>query len=63
MSEETKTYRFLTGTWYEVTIPADKEGQPGYDPEEIYAAYWDFDGELPEGVEVDESEVDHIWED
>lgn len=62
MSEETVTYRFLTGTWYDVTIPADKEGQPGYSPEEIYDAYWN-DEEIPEDVEVTESEVDHIWED
>lgn len=61
MSEETVTYRFMTGTWHTVTIPADKEGQPGYSPEEIYDSYWN--GGVPEDVEVEEDELDHIWED
>lgn len=53
--------RFMSGTWYDVRIPADKVNDPAYDPEVIYDAYWS--GELPEGVEVDEVELDHIWED
>jgi hypothetical protein len=63
VSEDGKiTYRFMTGTWYDVTIPADKKDDPAYQPEEIYAAYWTFPSELPADVNVDESEVDHIWE-
>jgi hypothetical protein len=52
----------MTGTWYDVTIPADKKDDPAYQPEEIYEAYWAFPSELPADVDVDESEVDHIWE-
>ena len=63
MSEDgTITFRFLSGTWHTVTIPADKKDDPAYQPEEIYAAYWAFPPELPDDVEVTESEVDHIWE-
>ena len=64
MSEEQQyeELRFLTGTWHTVRIPVDKLEDPAYDPEAIYDAYWEFGGELPEGVEVDEDEVDHIWE-
>lgn len=54
----TKTVRFLTGTWYEVTYPADLD----IDLEEIYTAYWSYGQKLPEGVFVAEQEVDHIWE-
>lgn len=54
--QETKSIRFMTGTWYTITMPADSS----YDPEELYDQYWS--GELPEDVEVDEDEVDHIWE-
>ena len=61
MSEEKKSISFLTGTWHEVLIPESKADQPGYSPEEIYDAFWE--GELPEGVEVIEGEVSHIWDD
>lgn len=62
MSEDgTITYRFMTGTWYTVTIPADKKDDPAYDREELYNAYWQ--GGLPKDVEVDEDELDHVWED
>ena len=61
MSEDgTITFRFLSGTWHTVTIPADKKNDPAYDPEEIYTAYWQ--GGLPEDVEVEEDELDHVWE-
>ena len=55
------TYKFMTGTWYEIEIPDEKVGQEGYDPEDLYNAYWDDN--LPEDVEIDEIEADHIWED
>lgn len=61
---EEVTYRFLTGTWYSVTIPKEREGQPGYSPEEIYSGYFDDSADpLPDDVEVSEDEVDHVWED
>lgn len=47
---------FLTGTWYEVTWPDDKD----YDLEDMYDKYWM--GGLPEDVEVSEGEVSHIWD-
>lgn len=50
------TTYFITGTTYEVTYPDDYTGSL----EDIYDAF--FDGELPEGVEVEESEVTHYWE-
>lgn len=63
MSEDGKiTYRFLTGSWYQITIPADKKDDPDYDPEQLYGAYWSYDEQVPDGVEVDELEVSHIWE-
>lgn len=54
------TYRFMTGTWYEIDFPDDKKDAEGYDPEDLYNAFWN--GELPDDVEVTESDVDHIWE-
>jgi len=61
MSEpQFKELRFMSGTWHQVWIPIDKVDDPAYDPEAIYDAYWN--GELPEGVQVEESELDHIWE-
>ena len=60
---ETITYRFLTGTWYEVTIPASKKDDPAYQPEELYDGYWGYGESLPDGVEVEEIEISHIWED
>ena len=62
MSEENKvSLFFMSGKWHEVTFPADKAGQEGYDRESIYNAYWDES--LPEDVEVEEGELDHIWSD
>jgi len=58
---EEVTYRFITGTWYSITIPKEREGQPGYSPEEIYSAY--FNEGAPDDVKVSEDEVDHVWED
>jgi len=52
-----KTHSFLTGTWYQVTVPDDWDG----DLEEVYSQFWD--GDLPDGVEVEEIEVSHIWDD
>ena len=52
-----KTHSFLTGTWYQVTVPDDWDG----DLEEVYSQFWD--GDLPDGVEVEEIEVAHIWDD
>lgn len=52
--------RFMSGTWHTVRIPIDKVGYSEYDPEAIYDAFWN--GELPEGVEVEEDELSHIWE-
>lgn len=49
--------QFLAGTWYEVETPENCT----LDPEEIYALFWD--GDLPEGIEVTEIELDHIWDD
>lgn len=60
VSQETREIRFMTGTWYTVTIPANKMNDPAYEPEAIYNAYWM--GGLPEDVEVHEDEIDHIWE-
>lgn len=54
----TKVARFLTGTWYEVTYPADQD----IDLEQVYSAFWSCTEPLPAGVEVTEQEVDHIWE-
>ena len=48
--------RFMTGTWYTMTFPADKD----YDLEDLYNKYWM--GGLPKDVEVHEDEVDHTWE-
>lgn len=53
-------YRFLSGTWHTITIPADKAKDPDYDPEELYNKYWN--GGLPDDVNVEEDELDHIWE-
>lgn len=50
--------QFLSGTWYEVEIPEDC----ALTPEEIYDLFWE-EGPLPDGVEVTESECDHIWDD
>ena len=55
------TYKFMTGTWYTIDFPDEKKGSEGYDPEDLYDAFWN--DELPEDVEVTESDVDHIWED
>lgn len=54
------TYRFLTGTWYSIDLPDEKVDSEGYDPEDLYDAFWN--DELPEDVEVTEVDVDHIWE-
>jgi hypothetical protein len=54
------TYRFMTGTWYEIDLPDDKVDIEGYFPEDLYEAY--FDDNLPEDVQVYEVEADHIWE-
>ena len=54
------TYRFMTGTWYEVTLPDNKVDTEGYLQEDLYDAY--FDNCLPEDVQVYEVEVDHIWD-
>lgn len=63
MSEDgTITYRFMTGTWYTITIPADKKDDSAYQPEELYDAYFAFPMNLPDDVDVSEDEVDHIWE-
>lgn len=62
-TDGTVIYRFMTGTWHTITIPADKKNDPAYDPEELYAGYFAFPAQLPEGVEVEEDEVDHIWDD
>lgn len=59
--EETVEIRFLTGTWYTISIPKAKENDPGYSPEELYDAYWN-EG-IPDDVDISEDEVDHIWED
>lgn len=53
-------YRFMTGTWHTIQVPDDKVDLPEYSPEELYDAY--FSGDLPDDVEVEEDEVDHIWE-
>lgn len=60
VQEETVEIRFLSGTWHTIYIPKDKVDQPGYEPEELYAAYWD--GSIPDDVEVSEEDCDHIWE-
>ena len=62
MEDGTITYRFMTGTWHEITIPIDKKEDPAYDPEALYDAYFAFPMQLPKDVEVSEDEVDHIWE-
>jgi len=54
------TYRFMTGTWYEITLPDNKVDTEGYLSEELYDAF--VDGSLPEDVQVYEVEVDHIWD-
>lgn len=48
---------FMTGTWYSVDFPDDKN----YDLEDLYDKYWM--GGLPDDVEISESEVSHIWQD
>ncbi len=53
---ETQEIRFMTGTWYTMHVPVDCK----LDPEELYSMYWN--DELPDGIEVSEDEVDHIWE-
>jgi len=55
------TYKFMTGTWYEIEFPDEKVGQTLYDRDDLYTAYWE--GDLPDDVEVNEIEVAHIWED
>ena len=44
------TYRFMTGTWYEITLPDNKVDTEGYLSEELYDAF--VDGSLPEDVKV-----------
>lgn len=48
---------FMTGTWYTVDFPDDKN----YNLEELYDQYWM--GGLPEDVEISEGDVSHIWRD
>lgn len=55
------TLRFMTGSWYEIDLPDDKVDTEGYQPEELYNAY--FNDELPDDVDVNEVEVSHVWED
>jgi hypothetical protein len=50
----------MTGTWYSVTIPADKANDPAYDPETLYNQFWQ--GGLPDDVTIEEDEIDHVWE-
>jgi hypothetical protein len=52
-------YSFITGETYSFIFPDEKEGTEGYDPEDLYDAYWN--DELPEDVEVEENGVDHEW--
>jgi hypothetical protein len=52
-------YSFITGEEYSFEIPDEKVGTEGYDPDELYDAFWD--GELPEDVEVEEHGVGHEW--
>ena len=52
-------YSFITGETYTFEFPDEKEGTEGYDPEDLYDAYWN--DELPEDVEVEENGVDHEW--
>lgn len=47
---------FITGTVYTVEYPDGAD----VDLNDIYDMYWE--GTLPEGVEVWESEVTHYWE-
>jgi len=50
------TTYFITGTMYTVHYPDGMD----VDLEDIYSNVWD--GELPDGVEVEEGEVTHYWE-
>ena len=52
-------YSFITGETYTFHFPDEKRETEGYDPEDLYNAYWN--DELPEDVEVEENGVDHEW--
>ena len=52
-------YSFITGETYTFHFPDEKREAEGYDPEDLYSAYWN--DELPEDVEVEENGVDHEW--
>ena len=52
-------YSFITGETYTFHFPDEKREAEGYDPEDLYNAYWN--DELPEDVEVEENGVDHEW--
>jgi hypothetical protein len=53
------SYSFITGETYSFEIPDERVGTKGYDPEELYDAFW-FD-DLPPDVEVEEHGVSHEW--